>query len=278
VRKRQRPQVKRLYCFGDKNPCRAAKPVLTGPLATIRDRAGVAESVYAAVSKAAGPRPCGFESHLRHMRETQQSHARVAGDRAPALVCEPGLYGSYAYVLGIYLGDGCISRTGRTERLRITLDAAYPGVIEECRRAVGDLMPGHAVSIVNRRDQAVDVSCYSIFWPQLLPQHGPGRKHERRIELAEWQERIVRAEPRLFLRGLFHADGCYFLNRVTSSAGRMYSYDRYFFTTESAEIKELFRWACGLIEVETRVAGRRNVSVARRSSVAILNTFLGPKR
>jgi hypothetical protein len=85
-------------------------------------------------------------------------------------------------------------------------------------------------------------------------------------------------QNRGYFSGLFHADGCYFLNRVTSSAGRMYSYDRYFFTNESAEIKELFRWACGLIEVETRVAGRRNVSVARRSSVAILNTFLGPKR
>jgi hypothetical protein len=212
------------------------------------------------------------------MRQTQASHAAVTGERAPGLVGEPGLYASYAYVLGMYLGDGCISRTGRTERLRVTLDSAYPGVIEECRRAVGDLMPGHAVSIVKRRDRAVDVSCYSILWPQLLPQHGPGRKHERRIELTGWQERIVRAEPKPFLRGLFHADGSYFVNRVTSSAGRTYCYDRYFFTNESAEIKELFRWACDIIGVETRLAGRRNVSVARRSSVAILNTFLGPKR
>jgi hypothetical protein len=212
------------------------------------------------------------------LNQAELSRSAVAGERAPALVRDPALYGRYAYVLGIYLGDGCISRTGRTERLRVTLDTAYPGVIEECRLAVGSLMPGHAVSIVKRRDHAVDVSCYSILWPQLLPQHGPGRKHERRIELTGWQEEIVRAEPRLFLRGLFHADGSYFLNRVTSSAGRTYSYDRYFFTNKSADIKELFRWACGLVGVETRLVGLRNVSVARRSSVAVLNTFLGPKR
>jgi hypothetical protein len=29
----------------------------------------------------------------------------------------------------------------------------------------------------------------------LIPQHGPGPKHERRIVLEEWQERIVTAHP-----------------------------------------------------------------------------------
>ncbi|MDQ4072387.1 MAG: hypothetical protein M3088_05865, partial [Actinomycetota bacterium] len=29
----------------------------------------------------------------------------------------------YAELLGLYLGDGCISRAGRTARLRFTLDA-----------------------------------------------------------------------------------------------------------------------------------------------------------
>src|SRR5918994_587178 len=38
---------------------------------------------------------------------------------------------AYAYLLGIYLGDGCISKHPRTYRLRITLDAMYPKIIEE---------------------------------------------------------------------------------------------------------------------------------------------------
>ena len=39
----------------------------------------------------------------------------------------------YAYLLGMYLGDGCISRCPRDVwRLRITLDAAYPGIVAEC--------------------------------------------------------------------------------------------------------------------------------------------------
>ena len=37
--------------------------------------------------------------------------------------------GAYAYLLGLYLGDGCLSETRRgVYRLRITLDKKYPGI------------------------------------------------------------------------------------------------------------------------------------------------------
>jgi hypothetical protein len=35
----------------------------------------------------------------------------------------------YAYVLGMYLGDGDISRLPRTWRLRISLDMMWPGIM-----------------------------------------------------------------------------------------------------------------------------------------------------
>src|SRR5437764_3200230 len=37
---------------------------------------------------------------------------------------------SYAELLALYLGDGCISATGRTYRLRIALDSRYPHVAD----------------------------------------------------------------------------------------------------------------------------------------------------
>jgi hypothetical protein len=51
--------------------------------------------------------------------------------------------GPYAYLLGQYLGDGTISRNGRSGRghvLRIFSDALYPGVIRECCVAIGQLL------------------------------------------------------------------------------------------------------------------------------------------
>jgi hypothetical protein len=48
----------------------------------------------------------------------------------------------YAYLLGLYLGDGCISEHRREVwRLRIVLDAAYPGIVEECRRSLAAVRP-----------------------------------------------------------------------------------------------------------------------------------------
>ena len=50
----------------------------------------------------------------------------------------------YCYLLGLYLGDGCISRSGRVWHLRVTLDKTYPAIIARCRQAIDMLMPGPA--------------------------------------------------------------------------------------------------------------------------------------
>jgi Homeodomain-like domain len=89
----------------------------------------------------------------------------------------------YCYVLGLYLGDGCISRSGRVWRLRIFCDTKYPAIIDRCREAIDTLMPGQHSAVVRKASRCVEVSLYSKHWPCLLPQHGPGRKHTRRIAL-----------------------------------------------------------------------------------------------
>ena len=51
----------------------------------------------------------------------------------------------YAYLLGMYLGDGCLSPHPRgVFKLRVSLDARYPGIVEECEDAVRALMPAVA--------------------------------------------------------------------------------------------------------------------------------------
>lgn len=43
----------------------------------------------------------------------------------------------YAYLLGQYLGDGCLFRVGKAGfALRISSDSAYPGIIRECCQAI----------------------------------------------------------------------------------------------------------------------------------------------
>jgi hypothetical protein len=73
-----------------------------------------------------------------------------------------------------------------------------------------------------------------------------------------------------------HSDGCRHTNRVTVGGNR-YAYPRYTFTNASDDIRQIFCDACDAIGVEWRRMNARNISVARRASVARLDEFIGPK-
>ncbi len=194
---------------------------------------------------------------------------------APELVFEPATLpqAAYSYLLGFYLGDGCISRAQRdVYRLRITTDTRYPDIIEECAAAMQAVVPDNRVSVQQLPYNAVVVGCYSKCWPLLFPQHGPGRKHERKIEPAPWQAEIVERHSRELLRGLIHSDGCRVLNRVNGK-----DYPRYFFTQVSEDIKRLFCETCDRLGVAYRHSNWKTVSIARAPSVALLDSFIGPK-
>jgi hypothetical protein len=142
----------------------------------------------------------------------------------------------YAYVLGLYLGDGCVSQQGRSYRLRIFLDAAYPGIVAECRGALQVLRPENRVWVGRSKSCRCDVvSVFSNHWPCLLPQMGPGRKHDRPIELTAWQEELVSRERRALIRGLIQSDGC----RVVANDRGVMSV-RYHFSNKSADIRRIF--------------------------------------
>ena len=179
----------------------------------------------------------------------------------------------YSYLLGFYLGDGALSKHPRgVYRLRIVQDKRYTGIVDECVSAMQAVMPHNRVTVQRLPYGAVVVGCYSKAWPLLFPQHGPGRKHERRIELALWQQTIVDRHPKEFLRGLIHSDGCRVLNRVNGKG-----YPRYFFSQVSDDIRRLFCETCEKIGVEYRLNRWDSVSIARAPSVAVLDSFIGPK-
>ena len=65
----------------------------------------------------------------------------------PVLPISPDREAAYAYLLGMYLGDGCITRYPRTHLLVISLDAAYPDIARRCAAAVRKVNPFHPVSV-----------------------------------------------------------------------------------------------------------------------------------
>jgi len=182
------------------------------------------------------------------------------------------LHATYPYLLGLYLGDGMLSLGRRgVWRLRVTLDARYPAIIQPAAEAIA-VVSGRRVGHV-ARPGCIEVNGYWKHWLCILPQHGIGPKHTRPIRLRDWQVRAIESDPRPFVAGLLHSDGSRCINRVK---GR--GYPRYFFSNLSSDIRDLFGWACALLGIEYRADGPRNVSVARRASVAKLDAFVGPKR
>jgi hypothetical protein len=60
--------------------------------------------------------------------------------------------------------------------------------------------------------------------------------------------------------------------------GHRTSYPRYEFSNASAEVRALFGEACDRLGIDWKQNKPRNLSVARRDSVRILDEFVGPKR
>jgi hypothetical protein len=195
-------------------------------------------------------------------------------------MCSAGY--SYAYFLGSYLGDSSISAFPRTFRLCVPCDVAYPDIVESVHTAIKVIAPDVRVNRrPHRTSRCLYVEGYWKDWPRLVPQHGPGRKHDRQIVLEDWQQAIVDEHPWRFLAGLLRSDGCRTVNRFKTQlpSGRVaaYAYPRWFFSNRSADILGLFCATCDALGVRWTRSNHRNVSVAHRRSVALLDAHIGMK-
>jgi hypothetical protein len=88
---------------------------------------------------------------LAYWREYPEVGARTRA-ACPRCAVNPTLpepQADYAYLLGLYLGDGCISLAGAKNKqvwkLRIACADAWPGLIHECERAVRAIRPANKV-------------------------------------------------------------------------------------------------------------------------------------
>ncbi|MFE9793466.1 helix-turn-helix domain-containing protein [Streptomyces goshikiensis] len=226
--------------------------------------------------------PVGTIGHWKHADRAKRGECPGAhAPECPRCDGSPLDAEAYAYTLGLYLGDGHISHYAghRVPTLRITCDNKWPGLMDSAEKAMRRVFP------YNRVCRASKVGCHDLKMSSkhltcLFPQHGPGRKHERRIVLEDWQQEIVDAHPWAFLRGLIHSDGCRITNWTVRN-GKRYEYPRYFFTNKSDDIRRLCTDTLTKVGVEWTILARGvdplNVSIARKASVALMDAHIGPK-
>jgi hypothetical protein len=226
--------------------------------------------------------PKGTVGYWKHLERAKHGECPGRVQRPPCPRCDSELNSqAYAYLLGLYLGDGHIiqNRAMRSPSLSITCADAHPGLIDDCESAMRGVFPNNSVCRV-RRQGCWEVKLYSMHLWCLFPQHGSGKKHERPIILEPWQQAIVDGHPWEFVRGLIHSDGCRITNwttRTVAGERKRYEYPRYFFTNKSDDIIRLFTRALDHVGVEWKQANAQNISVARKASVALLDAHIGPK-
>lgn len=87
-----------------------------------------------------------------------------------------------AELLGLYLGDGHVTQQARTQRLRIFLDAKYPTIVSDAEALLRRCFPGNRVGrVVAHRGAMIVLRVHHGHLTCVLPQHGPGKKHDRPI-------------------------------------------------------------------------------------------------
>ncbi|MFF3275047.1 helix-turn-helix domain-containing protein [Streptomyces chrestomyceticus] len=230
--------------------------------------------------------PLGTISYWRHMDRAERGECPGA-HRSSCPRCDerPLDDAAYSYLLALYLGDGHIIQHSRhrVPSLMVACDDAWPGLMDECEAAMRAVFPDNSVCRV-RRTGCHNVKVYSKHLWCLFPQHGAGKKHERPIILEPWQQRIVDTHPWAFVRGLVHSDGCRITNWTTRTVGgqkKRYEYPRYLFANKSDDIRRLYSDTLTGLGVEWTTLARGsdpfNISVAKRDSVALMDTHIGPK-
>jgi hypothetical protein len=190
---------------------------------------------------------------------------------------------AYCYLFGCYLGDGTIAQPSRNGwELRLYCDQRYTDIMDEIRAAAALTFPGaRPTTFVSSTAASAVVRISHPAIGQAFPQHGPGRKHLRRIALTGWQMDLTHREPEAFIRGLIHSDGCRaenrFRTRLPSGRTADYCYVRYFFSNLSSDIRKIFVEHCELLGLRVTQSNPRNLSIAHRDSVAVLERIAGVK-
>lgn len=174
----------------------------------------------------------------------------------------------YAYIFGVYLGDGYIIRNKRTYKLMFSILENHTEVQKKISSQLKILFPFNKINILKRKNsKCCDIIVYSNNIPLLFPQYGSGHKHERKIETTELQRFNIITYPKEFLSGLLDSDGTSYIQSNLRF---------YMFKNKSVNIVKIFCDTCDLLDIKYTVVKFKSiysVYIRRKKYVRLLETF-----
>lgn len=184
---------------------------------------------------------------------------------------------AYSFILAVYLCDGYIctnikKRFNGAPVIHFYNDSRYIKNTKEWADNLQILIPLSTIRIKKRKNSnCFIVKADSHYLIDLFPQHGTGKKHDRKLELADWQKKIVEKYPHEFIRGCIQSDGCIWFQKNDNRK-------RYEFTNVSEDIANFFLDALKLIGIEAKKywakAGFYQVKSLRKAQEEILSKII----
>lgn len=150
---------------------------------------------------------------LANILDSKSSAARLEGS-SPSSGTEIEFLKHLAYITGVAIGDGNLSNPNkRAIRLRVSCDTKYPEIIKEICSSIKIILPKNKVSLVKKKGNCVDISCYSNNWGKWLDwKYDKGPKYEQVIRIPKWiKNDSDYSKP--CLKGLFQTDGSIYYDR-----------------------------------------------------------------
>lgn len=145
---------------------------------------------------------------------------------------------AYTYLLGLYLGDGCLSAHPRgAYKLRISCANAYPELMRRCEQAITEVLPNKVGRV--RAVGCAELYAFSKHWICLFPParaRAQARAEDRAHGVAAGADR-PRPEPAARGAAPLRRRPC--RRRVNGAP-----YPRYHFSNRSADIQAIFGQSC----------------------------------
>ena len=175
----------------------------------------------------------------------------------------------YNFILGLYIGDGCITKNKMSYRIRIVQDNKYKNSIREISSVMESFFEKN--STLTYPEGCTVVTIFDKYLPIYFPQHGEGKKHDRKIELSDFQ--LENIDYGNLMRGLFISDGSYYLAKQ--------KYERYNFTNKSLDIINIFRDCLNYFDISHGCRIKQNgiyvVEIQKKSEVVKMKDLVGIK-
>ena len=192
----------------------------------------------------------------------------------------------YCYVLGLVPRRRLHHASGRQRLLADNSDALYPRVIGKAENSLAELLPDRRVACYRHPvDRKVVLQVAWATLPYAFPRRRPRPEAPTaRSELVAWQLELHAAptpsdsaDPRAHpLRRLsLHQS---LRHEAPERAGRPVRVSALLLHQPLRRHPRIFCDHCDLLGIRWTQSNQRNISVSHRDSVALLDSFVGPKR